>query len=860
MSKVAQMLRFKNYGESILKKLNDYDSLLQNESLQEDNILSDLRKQVEIVREQAGKVVKDTSEPVKIAVMGEFKATKTTILGSLLGYAGVLPDSEVAATGNVTHLSVVQVKGSQPTQFQFRVEYFNQSDMREYLDFMFKELSIKARGSQLTEAQIATLNNFSSQDPNVHQKIIQWHEEVIKFKEVGGLEKAIQELRVFAESYQRFGKAVCGRSFPIDVNSARTGLQLPTEPLSIFKLKFPQNKVSKEQLPKFLQATFPLIRRINVEVKVSDTIWDLSSIQSANKLVLLDFPGLGASKSELRDQFLTVHEMKSVQTILLLTYGTRPGSTKDFEIFDLLRKQRQNQNLDDFILVGVGRFDDLPNAETYIDRLLSSNEEITEQKIIDAMPALKAAINNAREFTKGNDERIVLLSAFASLAYGLRNIDSTTRIATPMLLEKLNKFQNDFPALNDKWKQLSEKLKKSQPQSILNTWLNSFTKDGGLTRLRYLLETHVITHGLEQLHRDVSVKVNTLDEEIKILQQKLANPSLNSLLVSENPNLRILRQSLQELADSYNYLKNYLERNVLELGVGINETRYRLSLREKVEEKVNSEISRWSQWRILLSAVKNGFINQKTKKSILGVGKGLSPVDVSILKNKGSIFEKSDDFNPLFEGSFNNLDKFTREEIKCSIQDLLQQLSTEVISLNGNQTIINLKKISDNIKKCTEDDPEFKRVIDTLLLISSPSQWEEAILNEIQIPDKPEILFPLPLKDENRDEPALMFDWSPGKEYNEKIPVPENHLITILRLRDAMITSVRDSFNQTLSITSHSLNETLKDILAENILALEDTLENRNLLKQLVGEKTIEKTTPNWLIALQDVVNIPCPL
>lgn len=558
--------------------------------------------------------------------------------------------------------------------------------------------------------------------------------------------------------------------------------------------------------------------------------------------------------------------MKSVQTILLLTYGTRPGSTKDFEIFDLLRKQRQNQNLDDFILVGVGRFDDLPNAETYIDKLLSSNEEITEQKIIDAMPALKAAINSAREFTKGNDERIVLLSAFASLAYGLRNIDSTTKIATPMLLEKLTKFQNDFPALNDKWKQLSEKLKTSQPQSILNTWLNAFTKDGGLTRLRYLLEKHVITHGLEQLHRDVSIKVNTLDKEIKTLQQKLTNPSLNQLLVSENPNLRILRQSLKELSDSYSYLKTYLERNVLELGVGIDESKDKLSARQKIEEKVNFEVSRWSQWRILLSNVEDGFINLGNQNSNSGKSK-LSRLKILDSSSKNNhVFTKSDDFYSLFEESSNNLENFTREEIKCSIQELLKQLSTDLISLNENKTIINIKRIRDNVERCVENNTEVKEVIDELLYIASPSQWEEDIFQTIQIPEnnltgiRPEALFPLPRRDESRNEPALVFDWSPEKDRNNKISISENHLITILRLRDAIITSTRDKLNQVLSKTNQSLNETLRRFLEELILALNNILENKNLLKQIVGEKTAEKTTPDWLNTLQDVVNIPCPL
>ncbi|NER88916.1 hypothetical protein [Moorena sp. SIO3A2] len=864
MSKVEQLRDFNNFAESILNKLEEYDSVIQTQSLQQDSILTEISNQVEIVRKQAEEVVKSSSSPVKIAVMGEFKATKTTVLGSLLGYAGMLPDSRVAATGNVTHLNIVQVKGSQPTEFKFSVKYFNQNEIDQCLDFIVEELVVQAE-AQLPSTQIASLKNFTSKDPDVWQNIIKWYDEVKNYDKTPGLENAIQELVVFVESYLRYGNNLCGQSLPIDNSThAYAGLQLPNDPRSILDIKkfeqFPPE--DEEQFPKFLQATFPLIGRINVEVKVSDKIWDLSSLQEANKLVLLDLPGLGADKSELRDRFVNVHEMENVQTILLLTYGPRPGSTTNNEIIDLLRKQRKNQNLDDFILVGVGRFDDLPGAEVGIDKLLSNTEQLTEQKIFDEIPALRKVIENSRKLTKGNDEqRIVFMSAFAALEYLIKNLDSTIKIATPTVLENLNIFQKHFPDLNEKWQQLSERLKKSEPDSILVTWLDAFTKDGGLSRLRYLLENHVATHGLEQLYKDVNVKVQTLVKEQQNLAQKVNNPSLAKLLASENPKLRILRQALRELADSYQALKTHLEKNPLELGVGIDETRSKISLRKEVEEKVNSEISRWSEWRTLFLKIENGIVNLQPNSR----GEFSSRRTTRRTKRERKPFTRSDEFYDRFKDACDNIEKFTQERVDQSIKDWLDELSNNLISLKDNQRTINIKKIRYEIENCVVKKEEIQEYIQELLDdLASPSEWESELLEIVKensfITIDPETLFPLPREDKNSNEPALIFGWSPDhKQANQRIPLYENHLTFILGLRDTMIFSVSDSFIQLLSKTNQTVNKELQTSFLEDAIGRleEDFLADRTLLKQMVGEEPTEKTTPDWLLILQELVNIP---
>ncbi|NEQ17159.1 MAG: hypothetical protein F6K44_26795 [Moorea sp. SIO3E2] len=148
--------------------------------------------------------------------------------------------------------------------------------------------------------------------------------------------------------------------------------------------------------------------------------------------------------------------------------------------------------------------------------------------------------------------------------------------------------------------------------------------------------------------------------------------------------------------------------------------------------------------------------------------------------------------------------------------------------------------------------------------LASPSEWESELLEIVKensfITIDPETLFPLPREDKNSNEPALIFGWSPDhKQANQRIPLYENHLTFILGLRDTMIFSVSDSFIQLLSKTNQTVNKELQTSFLEDAIGRleEDFLADRTLLKQMVGEEPTEKTTPDWLLILQELVNIP---
>lgn len=62
----------------------------------------------------------------------------------------------------------------------------------------------------------------------------------------------------------------------------------------------------------------------------------------------------------MRDRYLSLKELKDVQTVLLLLNGKSTKSDRANEIFTMMQQERPGQDLKDLILVGIGRFNQLP--------------------------------------------------------------------------------------------------------------------------------------------------------------------------------------------------------------------------------------------------------------------------------------------------------------------------------------------------------------------------------------------------------------------------------------------------------------------------------------------------------------------
>src|SRR5262245_60557229 len=277
------------------------------------------------IRAAAQETVRRSGEPVKIGIVGEFNAGKSLLLGSLIGYGDALPISEVPTTGNVTALWIRPQAELRRTEIgPYRIEFLDRATAVECLRELLRVAEERAQQAGVGAGERKALSELREK-----AAAAPWAEVEAWGKSVWGhggdtpnpaLRYLVRELVWFARCCRSAAGAALldertapERTFEVDVETAREGLALPRPSSSITAQRFEDLPAGPGALPRpltadFLRKAFPLVRRVDVEVKVAKQIWDLSGIQGAGEWVLMDFPGLGAAESGVRDCFLCKRE------------------------------------------------------------------------------------------------------------------------------------------------------------------------------------------------------------------------------------------------------------------------------------------------------------------------------------------------------------------------------------------------------------------------------------------------------------------------------------------------------------------------------------------------------------------------
>ncbi|MBE9056832.1 dynamin family protein [Sphaerospermopsis sp. LEGE 08334] len=839
-----KLTRFKEYGEFILRKI---DSVPQHPSQQEDWVPTSLDDCLMRLREAAQKTVEMATSPVKIGVMGEFSSGKSLLLGSLIGFADALPVSENPTTGNVTAIHIKPQEGFATTKIDnYTVEYLSHEGVNECLHFMLSEANRRAVAAGLPPLQVSKIKTGKD--------ISLWCEEAWKSSNNLELRYLLRELVLFLRAYQAYGEALCGKHYHIDAETAKDGLQLIDLPMAIQTLKFDDLPPAHIRLPnapqvlrtQLLQNSFYLIRRVDIEVKISREIWDLSG---AEEFVLLDFPGLGAANSGARDTFLSLRELAQVQTILVLLNGKSPGSDRANKIFTMMQQQRPGQDLKDLILVGVGRFDQLPleneGGERILDFLIEdhpNSQPLQTEVVFQKLKVLQTIIDGAEAFTSQKD-RIVLLSPLLGLAE-LAKRSTKVKAGSEEFLANL-----DYPdylersrKLQEKWGKLSDKLLESEPRNALGRQLGYFAQDGGVSKLRELIQNHVNTHGLKQLNEDTRRAADVIHQQQEQLKYILAEIHEQGIPTADSPALMELRLAIESLDKTYRNFQKDLGKEPLKDRRGV-------VVSDVIKDELTYRILNWNQWTLLFNKCQNGTIALAESKGAAGK-----------LFERGnrvnnSIPSKSDDFYPEFEKSVKELEEFARDRIRQAVVDLLNKLAHQVVLEREKiQTILNPE-----MEELIEDNfgVEAADLFYKLFLGCDPNQWKEAIIGEINNQDKsisPDIMFPLARRDEKHSI-GQIFDWSP--ERNQTSSRNANHQLFVLRLRDEITASASLHLVQYVSEVNQQVNAELEGILDQIIPSLQNLSKKDELLRYIAaGDSTPELAIPNWLEILADIASI----
>lgn len=835
---------FKEYGEFILQKI---DSVPHSPSQQEDWVPASLDECLLRLREAAEKTVELATSPVKIGVMGEFSSGKTLLLGSLIGYADALPVSENPTTGNITAIHLVPQAGFATTQLgNFTVEYLAHEGVNECLHFMLGQAMQRATAAGLATLPVSKLETGKD--------IINWCEDLWHSSNNLELRYLLRELVVFVRAYHSYGEALCGGRYQIDATTAREGLQLAEQPMAIQSLGFEDLPPAHVRLPsppqklaaKLIQNSFPLIRRVDIEVKISREIWDVTG---ASEFVLLDFPGLGAANSGARDTFLSLRELAEVQTILVLLNGKSPGSDRANKIFTMMQQQRPGQNLKDLILVGVGRFDQLPleseGGERELDQLIddtAANSPLYEDTIFQKLKVLQTTIDGASAFTTQKD-RIVLLSPLLGLAE-LAKRSSTVKAGSPEFLANLDypNYLERSKRLQQKWQRLSERLLESDARSHLGRQLGYFAQDGGIAKLRELMQNHVATHGLKQLYEDTKRAAERLHQQQKNLENIIAQIHEQGIPTGDSPASIELRATIETLDKTYRNFQKDLGKEPLK-------DRRKEVVSDVVKDELTYRILNWNQWTLLFNKAHNGAIALAESKGAAGK-----------LFDRGNrvnsaIPTKSDDFYPAFAKTVKELEEFARDRIRQAVVDSLSKLSDRIAPERDYLKTILRPEIEQEIE--VKFGGEEADLFYKLLLGCDPNQWQEAIISEISGRDKalaPEMMFPLARQDE-KHHIGQIFDWAP--ERNQSTSRSTNHQLFVLRLRDEIIASASLHLVQYVSEVNQQVNAELEGILDLIIPTLQNLSKKEQLLRYIAaGDSQSAIAVPTWLQILSEIATV----
>ncbi|NJN11603.1 MAG: proteasome protein [Richelia sp. RM1_1_1] len=833
---------YKEKAELILKKL---DSVPQNLYSQGNWVPSTLDECVNKYRKAAERVTELATSPVKIGLMGEFNAGKTLLLGNLIGFADALPVSENPTTGNVTAIHLIPQEGFQTTQVDnYTVHYLTRDEVNECLGFMLKEASRRAKAVGLSSAPQTTLQIDS---------ILGWCEEVWSNSKNLELRYLLRELVGFIRVYTSYGTALCGCSRQIDASIARDGLKLPDMPMAIQNLSFQELPRAPIPLPnapgilqvKLLQNSFSLIKRIDIQVKISREIWNIPTHEGVSEFILMDFPGLGAANSGVRDRFLSLKELKDVQTVLLLLNGKSSGSDRANEIFTMMQQERPKQDLKDLILVGVGRFNQLPleseGGERLLDKLIENNASLDEANVFQKLDVLRTTIDQASAFTTEKD-RIVLLDQLMGIA-DLAKRSSNVKVASQEFLANLDYpgFLEQSKRMRRKWELLSNKLLASKPPSILGKQLGYFAEDGGIGRLRELIQTHVSTHGQRQLYEDVTRAYNILSKQQQELKTELTNIEEKGIPISESQAVIDLRNAIQTLNKVYENFKANLGNEGLKNRAGI-------TVEQTVKDETIFRVHDWNQWTLLFNKANNGIITLGQSK------KGAASRFDRGSKTDNSIPTTSSDFYPKFEKTVKNLKDFATELIYQAVKDLLAQFSNQITSERDLLKTILRPEMEQKIEATF--DSERADLFFALLHGYDPNDWQKDIIKEINSEETlfAATMFPLARPDE-KHQTGRIFDWAPERSQDNKTPA--NHLLLVLRLQDEIIASASLHLVQYVNELNKQVNDGLMSILGEIIPALQELPKKEDLLRYIAdGESPTEAGSPAWLKTLSEIADL----
>jgi len=551
------------------------------------------------------RLVDAAKEPVTFGVVGEFGAGKSLLVGTLLGCPGLLPVAERASTGNVTALYLEPAaEGERTTPGDYAdCDLFPVEELRACVVEILGKLRAKILEVQSNPKNATTdLSRFVDREAENPVdagwsafegwcRTWLWTADAIP-----RLTGDVEPRRIAAELLRlRDGHLAAANLLGQRLRILRE--QLPTVldlgdaeeiPTSFPERTSHQNLTSDEAEASVdgLAVLFHVVRRVSYRVKVDRQVWPLQQIGDGSPLVLLDFPGLGSTRSGHRDEFLSRAELRHVQTIVTVYARGRESSQRPQEFLTMLASHGRSQGqLADSVIAVANGFDAVappipPPADLAGLRSVSS--------------AFHQFHVNAGDLVAGRYDRLRLVSSVIGMVRHGYPLDGLSAHE----LGRLDPWLRRAPATADGWAAVAATLGDPQWKGTVA----ALGRDGGIDSLRSLITTHVRTHGF-------ALKLAGLEQLVPPIRKELRrlNVHLDNSAVQGGEQARA-RSAVIHFLDSLRHQHTRILESAEAFGDPTAVQLDGVALSVLQQSRASIAVYTWPSWRRLLARTKGGLI------------------------------------------------------------------------------------------------------------------------------------------------------------------------------------------------------------------------------------------------------------
>jgi hypothetical protein len=682
MSETEDLQRLRAYGIALRDCVNGLD--LQAES-------TEIAAKV---AQAAANLVAAADEPLRIGVVGEFSSGKSLLLGVLLGRPDLLPTSSQPTTGNVTELRLApqpdqgreapRSAGAAPrtTLDEAELSFFTKQEISELDRRMLDEL-----GAAAQRAGVGNPLSLSEADDRGPEALASWCERVWWTADPA-IRKLIRELLWTRAAVEQHAQLL-GATRRLEVDQVWKLLQIP----------YPESADDFADVRTLGQARadggswpssppiFPLIERVILHLRVPAEIWDLTGMRDHGEFVLLDFPGVGGGLTQVRDLFLTHRGLRDAHTVLVMVDAAKPGGQVVDSFYGFLRQLTTDRSregaiaaadaptelepLANRLLYCATRFDLLrPPTATEVKASVATSE-LTEQALVGLSDPLKALLQSGHR--PGSAAMTAMLSSVTAIAIGGLTL-------VPAELD-LKAHAETAVSRARRWRELSEELSAAGTGRDLAVALRQYADDGGLARLRWLLERHVAEHGLAQRVSRLREQAVAVDRAKAALMEHLtfhsaaAGPAIDEEAVRAR---RLLNEVTRYLGQfQKRVLPQIKDPSLVWLAPG-------RSLQDDVAAQAAELVVEWPQWTGILACVRDSVVvppkqaQDRNGRFDLGL--------IPSVRSERTLPQTADDFAEIYSVTCAKLAVYARERVLDGLRRWLVSRGREVADLRQRAT------------------------------------------------------------------------------------------------------------------------------------------------------------------------------